>query len=464
MSSKVTADISCDREIEVEKPKYLASQGLKALGIHLTHLVLGPLGFLPMKLGKNLSRNMFFRWCKVYFMYELPDWVWVVLTVLAVYYSEGIETLLNLIIGTGCVILFRTTLVSLKYGYYSKYFWEQMKNEFIDPQVASKNFLLASWVNVSKKVADKEIVLELKKLKAENMILKLRKELCPSGITTCVPVVHASKLIVSKLLKTKSKLDFWSIKAFSVLYALNPFLLEIYKSGYSFELNFIYIIYSVVSALVAFIHCDAILRFLLTGTYDFRRKKLLMDECSALITVDSVLEGVLDLEDSSTVQSWYFLRRAFLDFGRKFTLRIFLYFSLILPLCIFIILLLILQIFNVVGNDLNIYFASCFLLLLGVFIVLLKTSLEAVKVNEYFGVHKDILLQMVSLKVRQHLLNLESIQNFYSNINFLIRKLDEDEILRPEKILGITINSEFMSKLLAAGLSGLFAFFQQLLR
>ena len=89
--------------------------------------------------------------------------------------------------------------------------------------------------------------------------------------------------------------------------------------------------------------------WILIGVLDFKRKVVLMANCSAIISntdlkylvLDKTLSK-LDMNDSETILAWYHLRNTFLNFGKRFTLRIFAYSGMMLPVCLAIVLILIL--------------------------------------------------------------------------------------------------------------------------
>ena len=115
--------------------------------------------------------------------------------------------------------------------------------------------------------------------------------------------------------------------------------------------------YIIMNILVSLLLSRTFLTFILAGVYDFRRRKLMMAQCSALIShVDNKYlyldrnMAKLDLTHVSTILSWYHMRAAFLDYGKRFTLRLFLYTSLIFPVCLLVIVVLFLMVFDVIGK------------------------------------------------------------------------------------------------------------------
>lgn len=102
----------------------------------------------------------------------------------------------------------------------------------------------------------------------------------------------------------------------------------------------------------------------------------------------------IKLNDRMSLYTWYYTRRALLDFGKRYTLRIFLYASLFFPVVILVITLMALQFFKLIGIQYNYYFMPCFLLTACVFYVLLLMAIAAANLNKLFDVHKDILLEI----------------------------------------------------------------------
>ena len=104
------------------------------------------------------------------------------------------------------------------------------------------------------------------------------------------------------------------------------------------------------------------LLWIYVGTVDFKRKLILMANCSAIISNSDLKYLVLDkslskldMNDSETILSWHLLRNTFLIFGKRFTARIFAYAGLMLPVCLAIVLILILQLANVISQENNFY-------------------------------------------------------------------------------------------------------------
>lgn len=144
----------------------------------------------------------------------------------------------------------------------------------------------------------------------------------------------------------------WKRIAFclAVVYASLPFMIRLYYFGPgTFRLEPFPIFYSILCTYGAFYYSWFILRILALSIYDFRRKRLLLAQCSSFISPNEEMKCLfmtslpkLVLENPDTMDSWYILRSVFLDFGRRFTLRIYLYISIMLPVQFTIAFLIIL--------------------------------------------------------------------------------------------------------------------------
>lgn len=225
------------------------------------------------------------------------------------------------------------------------------------------------------------------------------------------------------------------------------------------------------SFLVSFYFSRGFLLFIQSGVEDFKRKKLLMAQCTGLISrVDRkfLLIGVncfpkLDINDSNTIMSWYYMRRSFLDFGKRFTIRVFLYTSLILPLAVGVIVIIILQMFKVIGISYNYYFVPFMILIAQVIFMIVLMAMAAVNLNDYFDIHIDVLLDHIGKILRKKILvpdKYSDPEKLIDTIDFVTSKLEEDKVLRPIKIMGIAMDSVFILKILSIAASGIFAVVQ----
>lgn len=207
--------------------------------------------------------------------------------------------------------------------------------------------------------------------------------------------------------------------------------------------------------------------FVYVGVFDFRRKIKLMGQCSAMISDTEIKDSftyefdvpLLDMQDSRTVESWYAMRVAFLDFGRKYTYRIFLYASLVMPLCIVMIAFVILQMLNVIRVVDSSAFVSVFFLTLVSLSVIIYMIYSGICLNEMFAIHRDLLLNIMGLLMIEsnYATNDSNIHNSIKVLEFEVKKLEQDELLRPIKIMGFRTDSVFFTKILAILFSGVFA-------
>ena len=129
-------------------------------------MILGPLSLLFMKkiFGKSLCSNMFFE-MKIQYFNELLSWSWMMLTMISIwYYIDIISELLCLYVASGCIILLRTILVSLKYGYFPQSNWNKLKNSSLTNDEINKSMLIKSWLTLDPVVAQEEINISFRRL------------------------------------------------------------------------------------------------------------------------------------------------------------------------------------------------------------------------------------------------------------------------------------------------------------
>ena len=268
--------------------------------------------------------------------------------------------------------------------------------------------------------------------------------------------------LIRKVTKTQKTYELKTIQFLGLFYVLSFIMLRYYGFGIqSIKADPLEIIYIAFSAFKAYSASTQFVMFISAGLYDYKRKKMLMAQCTGLISrVDHKYmlfkdneRPELNLKDPLTILSWYYLRRSFLDFGKRYTLRIFMYSSLIFPVCIAVIIVLFLQLFGIVGVSYNFYLIPCFMLTIEVFAIILAMSRSALSLNNTFSIHRDLLLEnFINAK---HKINNDI--DVVRNISFVIERLKHDEIIRPVTIIGITINESFMLKIFIVALSGLFA-------
>jgi hypothetical protein len=145
------------------------------------------------------------------------------------------------------------------------------------------------------------------------------------------------------------------------------------------------------------------LTFILTGLTDFKRKLFYMKMMSALIDPENSQEKfiyshflpTIDFTCSRNLERWLLLREWCLDFGRKYTMRIFLFCSVFLVFYgsfAFIITLENIGIFHL-GIPWNVQIIAYYdiSMILGIIFNMLKVG---AKINGHFVVHKGILLTL----------------------------------------------------------------------
>ena len=473
------------RKASKENDKYFVtyyySQAIAGTVINLVHLFFGPLSIpiLQWFYGRNLMHAMVFDINLSYLNGDFTSWLWIFLTIIFDYYNPGVRDQMSVIyLATGSVILLRQVILSLKYGYYSKKEWEKMKTTYVSEEFIRNTMLLHVWVTVPADIAQRELAASFRKQKidSESMMLKFSylPQCCVNRLTeeqslqeisvvdNQISISHLAKYLVHKVTKAQKKSELNLVYVFGMLYVLSFVILRYYAFGLSgFRADPFEIIYTIFSGIKAYKTSSKFAMFIAAGVYDFKRKWTLMAQITAIISkVDHkylLFKGKdipeLDLTDPAIILNWYHLRRTFLDFGRRYTLRVFLYASLVFPVCFFVVVMLLLQFTGIVGVNYNYYLVPCLMLTLEVFLLLMYMSCAALTLNKTFAVHRDLMLEaFVKAKDRKKI-NFETL----SNLAFVIERLKHDEIVRPVTILGIAITDDLVVKLLIVIMSGLFA-------
>lgn len=471
------------------KVKFHMKQCLAGLCVHVLYYLFSPLFILGMRwlFGKYLVFNMGFGLNK-YFKLELIIWVWIYYSGMIWYYMNyRIEEFYGLIFGVGIVVGLRNFMVAIKYGYFPRYTWQDMKSRYYTDDEIAQNLLIKSWFNIPSKIIDKEIRAAFSRRNADETkmcilfhgeVPKYLKQahyehltqcpLHPAGV--CIHLEVVARYFVEKVNeKAAHSRILIMVMCVSVVYIITPYYMRIYEFGIEvYSPDPFEVIYYIISMPIGIINCYAFLTFLGLGVIDFRRRKMLMAICSAAI--DKHYEDKLNLEqakfdmrDKLTVESWYILRSCFLDFGRRYTHRIFLYASLILPVCILVIILILLEMINVIGTEFNIYFI--YPIILTMFCTFIITYIISCGVHLYdmFYLHKDMLLHLIE-ELPSTIPELESAKSAWKQTKKTLKSkmvmLDHDSVLRPVRIMGFRITSEVYSKMLAMVVSGIFAIFQ----
>lgn len=487
---KIQTELAVNKENDKYSVSYYFSQAIIGLIINMTHLIFGPISILPLRMifGKFLMHGMLFDLNILYFVGDFTSWSWVFLTIIFDFFNPDIrEQMAVIYIGTGSVVFLRQILVSLKYGFYSKSRWETMRSTWVSQDWVLENLILPSWIRVSPKMSESEIISSLAKENIDHNILIFRFKHMPEwtlddeqnpGNTlepiianeTNVTILKIAKVLIHRVALTQKSTELKIIDIGGLFYILSFIILRYYGFGLSgFRADPFEIIYTIISSLKAYIASVQFVKFIAAGLFDFKRKRTLMAQCTGLISkVDQkflLVKGdkkkpKIDLNDPLTVLSWYYLRRSFLDFGKRFTLRVFLYASLVLPICITVVLVLLLQLAGLVAVTYNYYLVPSLYLTLEVFIMIAHMSTTALSLNKTFSVHRDLLLEnLIKAKNKENANNLA-----IANLSFVIERLKHDEIIRPVKIMGVVINEDFIVKLIIVAMSGIFAIVQLALR
>jgi hypothetical protein len=186
------------------------------------------------------------------------------------------------------------------------------------------------------------------------------------------------------------------------------------------------------------------LRFVAAGLTDFRRKLFFQKVMSMLIDPEKratdkehkKLVPCLNLLDSKTLRRWMYLKRSSLDFGKKFTHRIFLYCSIFLIGYGLLAVIFTLSYFDILKYDFPIetivlgYFDV--IVILGILSQMLNTGAE---VNTYFLKHKTLLLALKRhyLLIKDNYEILKNKKKFESDcLKLLILKLNEMNLTKEQ--------------------------------
>jgi hypothetical protein len=462
--------------------KYYWTQAGTGLVLNLTHLFFGPLSIFLLRrmFGKNLCHAMVFDFSRFYFLSEFTNWLWVIGTLLFIYFKPELTSEMSIVyLSTGSVIILSQVMVSLKYGYFTKKKWKIMKETWVNMEFIRENLIIPSWVKVPKTIARREIIASLKRFRINphDIVFKFNKipEICLEDceddqdsiersdlLNKKVSMVQIAKYLVLKVTETQKTFELKIFNFLALVYVLIVILLRYYAFDVSgFSASVIEIIYIFISSIKSFYGASHFIKFIAAGLYDFKRKKMLMAQCTGLISkVDHkhmVFKGdnkpELDLHDPMTILAWYCLRRTFLDFGKRYTKRVFMYASLVFPVCIAVIVILFLQLGGIVSIKYNLYLIPALFLTIEVFIVIIRMSGNALSLNYTFAVHRDLLLESFMKFKDKPYINSETVRN----LAFVIERLRHDEVFRPAEILGIAINESFLINILIVGLSGVFA-------
>ncbi|CAG9320793.1 unnamed protein product [Blepharisma stoltei] len=484
------------QEYDTYQIEFRLSQAIKANIIHFTHLFLGPfsLPILYLLFGRYLMRNMMFKLHIMYFTGELPQFIWLIFSIAFV--SEQPERLHDygaFISATLGVVALKTMLISSKYGYFTQKHWKELGARDMPSLGIRSHLLLWVWLIIPARVAEREIINSYRRFNMNPALLfiVLKRPLpdeCYSIINSFMPPdpnyiplatgecrmsnLSISRLLFARIRKNASLTPMILVVLCAGLYGLIPHLIMFGQKHLTyFEGGWLTYFFLVTSTLLCWFVSFAFISYIYVGIYDFNRKRLLMKECTSLISEgyeeslnllsqDKSNPAKLDFTDHFSIISWYYLRRSFMDFGKGFTLRIHLYTSLVTPLCGILIVLLALQSLNLI--DLVQYlliFTPEIALTFMVLFVITYMALTGVLLNNHFATHRDILWEKIS-KIRKKIYEKKGKENLLDSIGsieFVVNMLYQDEALRPVTVMGVTVNSGVILKVLSLIFTGAIA-------
>ncbi|CAG9333668.1 unnamed protein product [Blepharisma stoltei] len=471
-----------------------------ALSIHLIHILLGPLSLpiLHKVFGSSLCINMAFARTVTYLV-EFTTFTCTAMTVIfCIYYQELAYQWIGLIVSSLAIIFLKTALISIKYGYYSEKKWKHLNKGIIDTKEIRSEFLILSWLHIPEEVLDTEIHMSLRRQSknASELCFLFEAPLedsCHKAFTDlkiklgieinhennshedgnqCYPFIVFARQLIQKAdsrahISREGKLILLS----AIIYASLPFITKYWIYGnFSGDMNGLLIAIAVLNTIETIFEGWRFLMFIYVGVVDFKRKRTLIDECTALIS-DLDIKGTsvfdhnipnADMYDLRTIDAWYTLRVVFLDFGRKYTYRIFAYSSLVFPLTFVMIALFLLQTGGVLGGASNGALISLLFLTVICLILIIYMIFSGIALNQAFSVHRDLVLNIIG-----HIMKNNDYKDPNSDckasvklLQFVVQKIEQDEILRPVKIMGIKLDSIMLAKIATILLSSLLAMTQ----
>lgn len=454
------------------------------------HILLGPflIPIASVVFGRHIIQNLGMTNCAFY-KYELMSWIWfVMLIVVSVIDSDKISLHGPLGFSTGIIILTRTCLVSFKYGYFKKSLLDKYFSVSLTLTDLRKVTLFVSWQRCPPDIIESEVNEAYKRLKltVNNNFLKFKTSIpliflrhIPNKIDEATPNHRFCSQSITKMLlnlysDTQKPWKYVSEHYLGLGYSLVPYLMILAYDGHlEFKkVDVVIGIYFVVCFYNSFILSRAIFGYFLVGITDFKRKLMMMRQCSSLISQTdakySLIQGLplLDLTDPCTVHAWYIMRRAFLSFGKRFTLRNFLYISMVLPPSVSVVLLLYMQLFGVISNDINRYIGCLIYLSLLCLIFILIIIWKAVALVRQGDIHKDLLLAkegeflMATLETDR---TGTDYPRAIEHIRHVISRLDHDDVCRPLTVLGLTVTKTLFGEITAVFISGVALVLQQLI-
>ena len=186
------------------------------------------------------------------------------------------------------------------------------------------------------------------------------------------------------------------------------------------------------------------LTFLIVGIVDFRRKLFYMRMMSIIIDPnsrdDELLEShflpTLNFIEANNLMRWFVLRKACLDFGRKYTTRIFIYCSVFLAFYGIMGLTLFLAYIGLLPYDIpiNVYIIGYYdiVMILGILFIMIRTGAQ---INEYYAIHKGVLINHKEnlWKVHRNFNSFKDLKEFNDNSLKVIRNQLKAKMLSTEE-------------------------------
>ncbi|CAG9324460.1 unnamed protein product [Blepharisma stoltei] len=484
---------------------YHSNQFLIALAIHLIHTFLGPIS-LPIIFkifGTNLCKNMHFRW-NYHYIKEIFTHVCIILNLaFCIAFPELAFKWIGLVVSVLAVIALKNSFLSIKYGYYSQKKWRAMKEETLERSFLDSEYLALAWYSIPESVIDSELEKSFKRQSKNphelcfmfetplqecyhNLLasfqINLGIETVHEGIShsnenPCYPLSVLGKMLIKEAdKKAHYKFETYFVLMLNIVYCILPFTTVWYINGGFFEedSNALLIVIAVINSIESCFEGWRLLMFVYIGICDFRRKKIMIDECTAMISDIDIKDTVwfvrnfpsADMHDLRTIESWYTLRTASLDFGRKFTYRIFAYSSFVLPLSCAMVALFLLQAFGIIGGASSGALISLLFFTIVMLILIIYMTFSGMELNRAFSLHRDLILNIVGHIMKDNNYNEEN-ENVLATIKilqYLVQKLEQDEILRPVMIMGIRLDSALLAKVVTVLISGVLGLVQMMMR
>jgi hypothetical protein len=476
------SDSIAEEETDAYDVEYHYGQFFTALAIHFLHVAGGP-ACIPLiwgVFGRKLGNNMGFFRLRFYMFELLCHLILLVVTLLYVFYPTRTDDFRMIVIATLTMVFLRLVIISMKYGTLTRKWWQKLQQAHVPLQDLANTLLLFAWMPIPEDVATSQLkaafgrlpihTIDLHFIFKGNLKPEVRAKLwdlqskstdsfiCPIDVNpeTYESAFFIARLLLEGVIHQRDKFWKWFTRIAGLGYTLCPHVLRLYLLGPStYQFDAVEWTITPLSLFFNWYFMYAMLNFIVVGIVDFQRKRWLMSQCSALISdYDRILllESLpkIDLSDVRSIQGWYYTRRAFLDFGRRFSNRIHVYASVILPILLIAVVFIVLQMLGIISRAYNWELVSPLFLSIAFDIVIVRMILEATALNLSFEMHSDLLQEAASRLETSQKLALEALQ-------WTVRKLEVDQELRPVTILGFTIDKDLVNKLLALGLSGAFA-------